>query len=156
VTDSRLTKKRVAIALVVLAFVIGGLLATRPPPDRPDWARCTPNAPFACTVLDGVALGELRRSWDVNAVACPGDCPQPIDVARAELELRAPGHPAVKAIGEYAPDRLALCGEVLCAYSGYLGIFVFDVGDARPRPIVVSCPGVAACRVIGRYGEANG
>ena len=151
---ARLTTNRVAVGLVVLAIASVALLALRPPEARPDWARCTPNAARACTTVDGVALGEMRRSWNAAAPLCERDCKQPIDVAWAELELRAPDHPGLTRIEEYAADRHALCGDVLCANSGYLGIFVFDVRDAGPRSIIVSCPGIAACRVIDRYGPA--
>jgi hypothetical protein len=136
----------------MLAIAAVALQVFRQPEDRPDWARCTPNAPQACTTVDGVTLGELRRPWDAGAPACQRDCRQPFDVARAELELRARDHPTLIGIEEYAPDRHALCGDVLCANSGYLGVFVFDIRDANPRSIIVSCPGIAACGVIDRYG----
>ena len=142
---------RVAAALIAASLVLAGCALV--PTPTPDWAMCRPNGARACTTLHGVALGERVQSWNVAALApCKQDCGRPAAVARAALELRAPGHPMVTSVDEYLPDRHALCGDTLCIVSGYLGIFVFTFDDSTAVPIVVSCPGIAACRMTENYG----
>jgi hypothetical protein len=148
-------RNRVLLGAAVAAIAIGGLFLMRAPTTRPDWARCAGNHVLACTSVDGVALGEFVRSWPVDAAPCLADCETPVETARAELEVRRPGHSPPRAIEEFGPDRYALCGKTLCAYSGYLGVFVFAFNDADPESIVVSCPGVMACRIIDEYGATG-
>jgi hypothetical protein len=143
---------RVGSGLIAASLLLAGCGFL--PSPTPDWAVCHPNGALACTTLDGVALGELGRSLRVAALStCEQDCESPVEVASSALELRAPGHPAVTSIDEYTADRHALCGETLCTVSGYLGIFVFTFDDSSAVPIVVSCPGIAACRVTENYGS---
>ena len=144
-------RARIASALIAASLVLAGCGFL--PSPTPDWAVCHPNGARACTTLHGVALGELGQSWNVAAEpACKQDCESPMEVARAALELRAPKHRAIASVDEYTPDRHALCGETLCVVSGYLGIFVFTFDDSTAVPIVVSCPGIAACRATENYG----
>jgi hypothetical protein len=143
-------KGRVAVALIVASLVVAGCrFLPSPTPDN----RCQPNGALSCTTVGGVPLGELAQSWGEGPPPCKHDCDGPIDVARASLDLRAPGHATVTSIDEYVPDRHALCGDTLCQVSGYLGIFVFTFDDSTAMPIVISCPGIAGCGVIERYGS---
>jgi hypothetical protein len=143
---------RAVVGLAIASVLIAGCGFLSAP--TPDWAVCHPNGALACSTLDGIALGEFAQSWNVAALpTCKQDCETPLEVAQAALEVRAPAHPKLNSIGEYAPDRHALCGDTLCAVSGYLGIFVFMFDDSTAVPIVVSCPGIAGCRVIESYGS---
>jgi hypothetical protein len=144
-------RARVASALIAASMVLAGCGFL--PSPTPDWAVCHPNGARACSTLGGVALGEFGQTWDVAALPpCKLDCGRPVEVARAALEQRAPAHPAVTAVDEYTPDRHVLCGDTMCVLSGYLGIFVFTFEDSTAVPIVVSCPGIAACRMTENYG----
>ena len=141
---------RAGVALIVASIVVAGcgLLPT----PTPDWAACRPNGALACSTVGGIPLGEFAQSWPVAGPPCREDCETPLQVAQAALELKAPAHPSVTSIDEYSPDRRALCGDTLCAVSGYLGIIVFTFDDSTALPVVVSCPGVATCGAIDRYG----
>ena len=146
---------RRAIGLLFAILVVGGCGFL--PSSRPEWAQCTPNGQLACTTLDGVALGQFGQAWEVGRapVPCTEDCTSPVVVSRLELERRFPDHPPLIAIHEYDHDRHALCGDTLCTVSGYLGIFVYTFDDGSAVPIVVRCPGVAACRVSEGYGARD-
>jgi hypothetical protein len=159
------TKKLVAIGLAVVAIVVGGVLISQQPATRPDWARCTPNAPLACSTVEGVALGGFVQSWDpvtgrdaprASGVApCTEPC-GPLAVARAELDLLEPGHPVVASIGQFSPDWFVFCGGTICKSSGYLGVFVFTFTDANMRPIVVGCgPIWMTCHASDGYGRSH-
>jgi hypothetical protein len=76
-----------------------------------------------------------------------------VEVSRVELERRFPDHPPLISVHEYDYDRYALCGDTLCTVSGYLGIFVYTFEDATAVPIVVRCPGIAACQAAEGYGS---
>jgi hypothetical protein len=134
------------VVILVLAMVLGSCALAPSESIRPILNRCIPNAPRACTTVDGVALGEFSRSWDVRPPqACPVECHEPQTVARAEVELRFPDHPDLVAIDEFGPDWAAICGDALCTVSGTLGTFLFTFSDARQAAVVVRCPGIAAC-----------
>ena len=142
---------RVGVALIVASIMAAGCGFL--PSPTPGWAECHPNGALACSKLDGIALGQFAQSWNVAGLPpCEQDCESPLEVAQAALELLAPAHPKLTSIDEYAPDRHALCGDTLCVVSGYLGIFVFTFDDSTATPIVVSCPGIASCRVTKSYG----
>ena len=141
---------RPAVVLVVAAILAAGCgFLPSPPPDN----QCRPNGALSCTTVSGIPLGELSQSWGDGPPPCKHDCDSPIDVARANLELRAPEHATVTSIDEYVPDRQALCGDALCTVSGRLSIFAFTFDDSTTLPIIVRCPGVAACRVMESYGS---
>lgn len=131
-----------ALAVVVASCAVAPWESIRPISDR-----CIPNEPRACTTVDGVALGEFTKSWDVRPPQfCAPECHELFPVARAEVELRLPDHPDIVAIDEFGPDWTAICGgPSLCTVSGALGTFVFTFSDARQVAIVVRCPGIAAC-----------
>ncbi len=118
----------------------------------PDWAVCTPNEPRACSELHGIALGEFAGSVELPGEPCDHNC-DPIHAALESLDARAPAHAAIVAIDDFAPDRAVLCGDTLCAVSGYLGLFVFSFENGSSLPVVVSCPGISSCRPIGSYGD---
>jgi hypothetical protein len=142
-------RRRVSVALIVASMVAAGCgLLPSPPADD----RCHPNGALSCTTVGGVPLGELSRSWGVDAPPCKRDCERPIEVAWANVELRAPGHPAVTSIDEYGPDRHAVCGDALCDWTGYFGIFVFMFDDSTMLPIIVRCP-LTHCLVVESYGS---
>jgi hypothetical protein len=143
---------RAAISLLVASLIVAGCGFL--PSPTPDWAQCHPNGALSCTTVDGVALGQFVLHSDADMPACGVDCGLPGQVARVALETRAPDHPTLTSIDEYAPDRHALCGDTLCVVSGYLGIFVFTFSDSTAESVVVSCPGIAACRVIEGYGPS--
>jgi hypothetical protein len=149
-------RKRLVIGFAVAAFAVTGLLVVRAAAILPDWARCSPNGELSCSTVDGIALGGFIRSWEADAPPCVGACGEPAEVARKELDLREPDHPTIMKLDEYGADRHVLCGDTLCAVSGGGGpdIFVFVFGDSTSLPIVVlvSCPGIGACRIINGYG----
>jgi hypothetical protein len=146
-------KKRIALGLLlVVAVAVAGLLIIGRQAARPDWARCTPTHPLACSTVEGVALGSFVKSWELDAPSCTAACGNPFGVARIELELRAPTHPTLAAIDEFHPDLFALCGDSVCKSSGFLGIFLFTFSDSSHVPIIVSCPPIATCYAIDRYG----
>jgi hypothetical protein len=66
-----------------------------------------------------------------------------------EIERRFPNHPDIVAIDEFGPDWDALCGANLCTVSGSLGTFLFTFSDQTVLPIIVRCPGIAACVARG-------
>jgi hypothetical protein len=137
---------RTLVVALALAFSVASCALLPAESIRPISDRCIPNAPRACTTVDGVALGEFSTSWDVRPPqACPVECHGPQTTARAEIELRFPDHPDIVAIDEFGPDWSALCGGELCTVSGYLGAFLFTFSDTTVLPIVVRCPGIGAC-----------
>lgn len=139
-----------SVVFLVLAMVLGSCALLPPESTSPNPDRCIPNAPRACTTVGGVALGEFSRSWDVRPPqACPVECHEPQTVARVEIERRFPDHPDIAAIDEFGPDWDTLCGATLCTVSGSLGTFLFTFSDQTVLPIVVRCPGIAACIARG-------
>ena len=149
--DAPMRRPLAGPVLVVLVLCASGLLAGCT--SRPEWATCTPNTPRACTTLDGIALGGFTASWPLDVPSCTTECRQPVEVARAAVELKAPNHPALTSIDEFEPDRYALCGETICTVSGYLGVLVFTFSDATSLPLVVSCPGISFCQLESGYGH---
>ena len=141
-------------ALVITLLCASGLLAGCYG-ERPAWADCVPNDPRACSTVAGIALGEFVASHQLDVAQCERECHQPVNVARAGLEHRASDHRPLIAIDEFGPDRWVLCRGTgtLCTVSGYLGIFVFTFSDAASLPVVVRCPGIAACMLADGYGS---
>jgi hypothetical protein len=144
----------VSRALVIALLCASGLLVGCQG-ERPDWADCVPNDPRACSTVAGIALGEFVASHQLDVAQCEGECHNPVNVGRAGLELRAPNHRPLIAIDEFGFDRWVLCRGTgtMCTVSGYLGVFVFTFSDAASLPVVVSCPGIAACMLADRYGS---
>ena len=140
--------------LAVASIVVAACSLLGPQGTRPDWAQCHPNGALSCTTVDGIALGQFVLHNEADTPDCAVDCVLPAQVARAALEARDPEHATLTSIDEYDADRHALCGDTLCQVSGYLGIFVFTFSDSTAVPIIVSCPGIAACRVIEAYGPS--
>ena len=150
--DRRHAAFLVAGCVAVVAIVIAAL--TYPwgflgEPLRPEWARCVPNGPMACTTVDGVALGPLEATSAGVVGACTTPCDDPLALAAAELA--ADRHAAPVRIDLYGPDLYHLCSVQLCKTTTYIGIFVGTWPDAPPHAVIVFCD-LTTCERSDRYG----
>ena len=142
------------LSVVVLIAACGAVPTEAPatPVPTATLATCEPNAPLACTTLEGVPLGRFGASVSLDTPPCVDRCHDLPGTALSALERMAPNHPPVAAIDEYGPDDRALCGTAPCLTTAALGIFVFGFADATTLPIVVICVGVSPCEQVDHYG----
>lgn len=102
---------------------------------------CEPNAPVACTVIDGYPVGTLSRDCGSDGVAC-GDVAL---LARLALDAREPSHAAPTSVQQFDPDMTRLCGGVLCVFSSQQSIVVFTFADGSHKATGYQCQGVSPC-----------
>jgi hypothetical protein len=131
--------------LTLAAILVSGLLGACQP--RAVTAECVPNHPFACTTMNGVALGRFERSVPADVEPCEADCSDPLETARGSLASVAPGHARLIRIDEFSPDLGKLCAGGICVISGGHGTFVFYFEDQTAVAIDIRC-GIGPCRVI--------
>ena len=142
------------LSVVLLLAACGAVVPSGPTTTRTPTAglaTCEPNAPLACSTLDGIALGRFWTSVSLDTPPCD-NCHDLAGTAVAALDRLAPSHPPLTAIDEFGPDPYALCGATSCIKSGGLSIFVFRFADATTLPIVVMCVGVNPCGQVDHYG----
>jgi hypothetical protein len=130
---------RLAVVFVALLACIGVVaVAYRP-------VSCVPNAPDACTTIDGVALGRLMTTLPARRPVADATRPDrdALAVAWEGLDALRPDHPGVTAVESYAWPPID-CGPG-CPAAVPASIYLFRFADAPPLPVVVSCPGVGRC-----------
>jgi hypothetical protein len=133
----RSVSRRVLVSILVGAVVAAcGMLS---PSDEPP--PCEPNAPVACTVIDGFPVGRLTVGCGADGAAC-GDVAL---LALLALDAREPDHPPPTLVQRFEPDMSRVCDTRLCVFSSQQSIVVFTFADGSHRATGYQCQGVSPC-----------
>jgi hypothetical protein len=136
----------VLVAGLVLVVAATGLwLASNPkasPACRPDVSGDS----IACSMIDGFPVGQFRSECAPASDSCFDS------QTDAALKVEDPHRPQIVRVRMYDLDYGRVCHPgILCAYSGWYTVFVFDLIDGTRQAVGVTCPGPVGCLAESRY-----